>query len=522
MKSTRRLFSLLLCLAMVMCTATVWAQEGTKLSPEPITYEIMVYEHASQPWMQDAVVLQEIFEKTNVQLKINVVPQSDYTTKLNVLLSTNQMPDIVKTVVGGYNDIKTYASSGIFLNLSDYMETYAPNYYALYQGDPNIQMYNFEGSTYGFCLYSDPSNVAQGASLVLRYDLLEKNNLPMPKTMDELLETMTKLKEIYPESQPWTSRGSTGSILNRTAFILGSGYGMYFEPETNSWQYGQITDTFPSVLEYLNKAYEAKVLDIDYATMNNQLWQEKMNTGQSFMYFENPGFSLGMTANLKASDPDALLTLAPVPENSNTGSARSYLYNVPEDAFYLISADIEHPEIAVALLDWCYSDEGAIVCGYGKEGETFYFDEEGKPQILPEFAAQFAKEDAPSYAVQSALGSGQLGFAPRYINSDFDASLNKALGIEEDPVSLAYYDLFRNDPAYVPGVIPPPFTEEENETIADILSPINTFLTTEYDKFIMGEVEVSQWAEVVEKLEAMDIQKVVDIYNEAYARALGQ
>lgn len=522
MKHSHYLFVPILCLMLALLPIAPLAETQEKLSPEPISYEIMVYEHASQPWMQDAIVLQEIFEKTNVQLKINVVPQSDYETKLNVLLSTNQMPDIVKTVVGGYKTIKTYASSGIFLNLSDYLETYAPHYYAMYQADANIQMYNFEGATYGFCLLSDPSNVAQGASLVLRYDLLEKNALEMPDTMEALLETMKKLKDIYPDSQPWTSRGSTGSLLNRISFILGSGYGMYYEPETSKWQYGQITENFPSVLDYLNRAYEMGVLDIDYATMNNQLWQEKMNTGKSFMYFENPGFSFSMTANLKAADPAALLTLAPVPTNAITGNARAYLYNAPEDSFYLLSADIEHPEIAVKLLDWCYSDEGMAVCNYGQEGVTFNYDETGKPQILPEFAQRFADDAAPSYAMQSALGSGQLGMAPRYVNTEFDASLNSALGITEDPVTAAYYDLFRTDPAYVPGVIPPPFTEEENEIITDILTPIDTFLATEYDRFIMGERDIDEWVRVADELKKMGIETVVDLYNDAYARALGK
>ena len=498
------------------------AESNEKLSPEPVTLSLMVYEHASDPWLNNPVVIQEIFEKTNIQLELTVVPQADYSTKLNVLLSTNQMPDIVKTTVGGYSTIKTYASSGIFLNLSDYLETYAPNYYALYQADPNIMMYNFEGSAYGFCLLNDTTNVSQGASLVLRYELLEKNGLEMPTTTEELLTAMQTLKEIYPDSQPWTSRGTTTSLLNRCAFILGSGYNMYFEPETNQWTFGQITDSFPVVLDYLNRAYASGVLDIDYATMNNQLWQEKMNTGKSFMYFENPGFSFSMTENLRVTDPDALLTLAPVPANSVTGSARAYLYNAPEDAFYLVSADVKNPELVVKFLDWCYSDEGAVICNYGKEGVTFAYDENGDPQLLPEYVQQFTDEASPSYALQSALGSCQLGFSPRYITTAWEASLNAALGITQDPVTEAYYELFQTDPAYLPGVIAPPFTEEESETITDIMASINTYLATQYDRFIMGEVPISDWSAVVAELKDMDIQTVIDLYNSAYARVLGE
>ena len=222
---------------------------------------------------------------------------------------------------------------------------------------------------------------------------------------------------------------------------------MYFEPETGRWVYGQITESFKSVLDYMQRAYASGVLDIDYATMNNQLWQEKMNTGKSFMYFENPGFSTSMTKNLQVTDPDALLSAAPVPVNSVTGTARSYLYDSPEDAFYLISADVENPELVVKLLDWCYSDEGAVICNYGKEGVTFTYDENGQPQLMPEYVQQFADESSVSYAVQSALGAGQLGFAPRFITTNFDASINAALGLASDPLQERLNEQFTPDPS---------------------------------------------------------------------------
>lgn len=521
MKTIRTLACLMLCLMMAIPAGISLAEESQKLSPEPITYNIMVYEHASVPWVEDPVVLQEIFEKTNVKLVPQVVPQSDYTTKMNVLLSTNQMPDIVKTVVGGYGTIKTYASSGIFLNLSDYME-YAPNYSALYEAIPNLAMYDFDGNTYGFCLISDPSNSQQGPTLVLRTDLLKKHNLEMPATMEDLLVVMTKLKELYPDSQPWTGRGNTSGLIYRSAFMLGSGCDMYFEPTLNAWTFGQVNDSFKTVLDYLKRAYALGVLDVDYATMNNQLWQEKMNTGTSFMYIENPGFSFGMNKNLQVTDPEATLEIAPVPANSITGTARAYLYEAPEDAFYLLSADIKNPEIAVKFMDWCYSPEGIATCNYGKEGVTFEYDENGKPQFIDSYVQQFANESSPSYAIQSDLGACQLGFAPQYVNTDFDASINKSLGIAEDPITTRYYEMFATDPAYIPGVIKPPFSEEENETITDIMTPINTYLTAEYDKYIMGEVEIAAWDDVVKKLYDMGIQEVIDIYNNAYARALGE
>ena len=60
---------------MTLCCPGAFA-EGEKLSDQPVTLELMVYEHASVPWLENPVVLQEIFERTNVQLEITAVPPS--------------------------------------------------------------------------------------------------------------------------------------------------------------------------------------------------------------------------------------------------------------------------------------------------------------------------------------------------------------------------------------------------------------------------------------------------------------
>lgn len=525
MNTSKRILPLLLLVAMLLTMLPAWAgAEGTteKLSPEPITYKVMIYEHESQPWVDNPVILDAIFEKTNVRLELNPIPSSDYITKQSMILSTNQMPDIIK-VQGAPDVMATYASSGMFLNISDYWD-YAPDYKAYYDSNPNFSMYNSDGKTYGFMLTAYETNVIKGPTMVMRYDLLEKNGLEFPATMEDVLTVMKALKEIYPDSQPWSVRGNGGTqrFLRYVAFMLGSGSDMYYEPKEGKWLYGQITDNYKAVLDYLSRAYEMGVLDVDYATMNNQLWQEKMNTGKAFMYVENPVFASSMTTNLRVNDPDALLNIVPMPSNNITNSARAYLYNQPGDNEFILSADIENPEIAVKFMNWCYTAEGILTCNYGIEGVTFEFDENGDPQYLPAFVEQFADKTSTFYAVKSALGSGELGFSPCYIETDAVHSLNYALGLEEDPDLAVYESLLLTDPAYLPGVIEPPFTDEETEEIADILTPVDTYLMGEYDKFIMGQKSLDEWDDVVAKVKEMGIERVVELYNIAYDRALGK
>ena len=101
-------------------------EEGGKLLDEELTIELLQPENAYAPISEDCAVLREIYEKTNVHLKIKAVPASDYGTKASMYMATNKIPDAMEV---GTGNIKDYARSGMFLNLSEY-EEYMPNYLA--------------------------------------------------------------------------------------------------------------------------------------------------------------------------------------------------------------------------------------------------------------------------------------------------------------------------------------------------------------------------------------------------------
>ena len=67
------------------------------------------------------------------------------------------------------------------------------------------------------------------------------------------------------------------------------------------------------------------------------------------------------------------------------------------------------------FLNWCYSDEGAITFGYGREGETYYIDEEGNPQWLPEILEKYANAEDAYYQASSDMGVNNGYFCPAWI-----------------------------------------------------------------------------------------------------------
>ncbi len=534
MKTWKTLLALALLLTLTCSCLPFALAEGKDtsayLTDEPIEYTLMVRDVAAFPWLQDSeengsVITNTIFEKTNVRLKLQIVANSDFSTKVDLLLGTNQMPDIIKVQDNCSDIVSTYAPSGVLLDLTDYLPQYAPHYSALREGDDNIKMYDYNGQVFSFVQVTNKSEwPIFGPAWNLRTDWLEETGLPAPTTLDDLLEVLVAIKKNHPESDIWTCRKGTTNLLERAAYSMGSGYNIYFEPETNRWEFAQINDSFKYVLGFLAKAYAQGVLDPDYAVMNSTLWKEKMSTGEAALSIDNPGFNSEFTYALQETNPNACVEVIRVPVNGYTNTARSARYDAPENAGFLVSADIEHPEVAVALLDWLYSPEGIAVTNYGREGETFYYDENGQPQFLEAWVNDNLEGKEGDYlgALQVLVGGGQLKMAGCWDNENAKASARRAAQIEMPASEKSMYTMFTQDPAYHAGYIKPQLTVEDNETVADILSAVDTYLAGQYDRFIMGEVGIDAWDEVIAKVKSMGIDRVVEIYNSTYDRLLGR
>lgn len=83
-----------------------------------------------------------------------------------------------------------------------------------------------------------------------------------------------------------------------------------------------------------------------------------------------------------------------------------------------------------------------------------------------------------------------------------------------------YWGIIEADDAYVDPVVNPPLTPEEASSYKDIMASLNTMLEQEYDKFIMGTKDISEYDAVIEKAIEMGALEIEKIYNNARARML--
>lgn len=503
MKKTLAL-ALALLLVAAMSIPAIAEEELTdayKLTDEPVTITLVRSDNSNQPMLADTLVEQYIEKYTGVNLEIEAVAGSDFTTKTEIMIASDNMPDIMYDCY--YVD--TYASTGIFLNFADYLDI-MPNISALFEQYPDLKNLYIDGALYeipvlGYEVYR------MGRSAMIRQDLFEETGMAAPTTWDELYDVLLAIKENHPDIYPIGNRNNTANLFTCYAYPFGTGDGVYYEPTLGEYVYGQMSEEFITLLQWLANAYADGLLDPDYAVCTSTQWQERLASGANCFFFDNPSFAVNFNAALAVDNPEA--QFAPMETPAQGETRRSQYYNKHDLGATVVYADTEYPEIVCGLIDFLYSDVGRDLTNWGLEGQQYEVLEDGSKALLPEVIAEFAEASDPIRAFYGSIGGGKLGLA-RYI----DEYANDAF---MDAMTASWYEMWGSWEFMDEPVIDPSFTADESEELAELKTNVDTVLTAAYDAFIMGERPVEEFTEVQAEI-ADDCARICEIYNTAANR----
>lgn len=242
---------LVLCMALCMCMSMLALP--AQAANDGLTITIMTAEHPKYPYNTETQdVFKWIKEATGVTLEIEASPSDSYSDKKAVILGSGNLPDVIQVSQGELND---YGRLGAFVNLKDYEEL-LPNYMAARAKVPNIEMTEVDGAIYSFAKIGwEPMLGKTGP--VIRMDVLEKNNLAVPTSYDELYAVLKALKQAYPEAYPWSAR-QMWSFMNEVCYNFGTVYGMGFDVDANAYAYGYLSENMKNVLTFKPRIHSAR------------------------------------------------------------------------------------------------------------------------------------------------------------------------------------------------------------------------------------------------------------------------
>ena len=257
------------------------------------------------------------------------------------------------------------------------------------------------------------------------------------------------------------------------------------------------------MIKYLRKMMDENLVQPDFVNINTKTWEELMSTDRGFItldYIVRIDYF-----NLPTRQQNPQYTLAAIkPPRADLPTGKNALPQLNFDfTGYTIcnTGKQERIENAVKVLDWMYSDEGAELLGWGKEGET-YEEIDGRRQfILPK------ADDSPKLL----YGVGTAGLYQR-----IDPSANEATysveQIEECHKALEYIEPHVNPMWWLP------FNEEEQKRKTELHSEIDEYVKEMLSKFLLGQEPLSSWDSFQESLKKMNLEELLDIYTQAYDR----
>jgi len=475
------------------------------VSPERIKVTYMIQEHPSTPFNKDWVIWKNLTEATNVEFEFMPASGDAFLQKLRMLYSTNDLPDIIDYNLAIANE---FGVAGQLAKVNEYLDI-MPNYKKILDDNPESDslLTSGDGNMYYMPCFGLPEYTK---CYIYRSDIFDKHNLTAPTNTDELYEVLKELKSLYPDSTPLTSR-NTVAWLADLAYQWKTGQMVYYNTETNKWQFGPTEDNFKAMLQYLNKLLDEKLLDPEWATLATKQWEDKMYADdKTFVAFDYVYRIETMLPAAIQHNPDWKIKALPPIYQEGVGEPKySIRSRLSETDGMMIAENSKYKAELFKLCDYLYSEEGALLSNFGKIGDTAVKNDDGTINWASNIKTAMNPAGTDEY--NTKYGFLTLG---SYLKATEDS--NKILYLSNDDVQSAF-DLFDENNYAAPLQPILKFTEAERKQIAEIETSIRDYVQQEQVRFV-HEGNFDKWDQFVAKVKEMNVDRLLEIYNEMQAR----
>lgn len=459
-----------------------------------------------------SLVYQKLEELTNVHIEFIHPANGSEGEQFNLMLASGEYPDLISNANSNYKGGSSKGvSDGVYLPLNDLIDKYAPNYKALRESSPEIarETIGADGVISVIKPIAKMENPCwQGP--VLRKDWLDETGMAVPETIDEWEAVLRAMKENHPDGIPLMVALSGKDVCNfkssgtdaHGCFVGAYNVGPYFYVDNGTVKYGPMEQGFKEYLTTMNRWYEEGLIDKDFPTRDNSATDSMFAAGETGAIVRSIDTA---DALLKSQGAEWVVAPYPTLNKGETAQYRAKDWNTTSGEV-AVSTQCKYPEIAVAWLDFAYSEVGEMLFNFGIEGET-YTMVDGKPVFTDVML------DNPDMAPEAALFKYKM-----------DKGAFLRWGAYSNPTSLQNTKVMDAKNFWTEntgsGMVLPPIslTTEESTEAAKILSSADVYRQEMVLKFIMGIEPLDKFDDYVEQLKAMGIEEAIALYQAAYDR----
>lgn len=407
-------------------TSTTTTSSGNQTTVKaPITIRIMNRVNAEVN-VEDNTVLREIEKRTNTKLVYEAPPIKNYVDRLNIIMASNDLPDVI------YNwsldaNYEKWSQEGLFIALDDIYTKYpnltkniTPDQWAVTKVLATGKMH---------AIPRPHLNIYQG--FALRTDWLKTVGKEVPKTTAEFLDVAKAMTNGDPDKNGKADTfgfsiddtASQGVIIQSfimNAFDLPWTVGVPDPVDGQHKILPRMTNFIP-YLDYLKSLYTEKALDPEFFLNKIYGHFDKMNMGRIGIVTSH------QTNPFRALEPvtDNLTWVSPLPNSKG----QRFSYQTPATwGAWAITKSAKNVAGVMDFMNWAFSDEGILFVGLGTEGKH-YSKYDASTRLVERNADQqtlYTKELSP-YMNFSNSFKGDTLFPEGVINAERSVKYTKQL-----------------------------------------------------------------------------------------------
>ena len=476
---------------------------------------------------------QYLEEKANVKIEFMFFSstQSEYTQQVALMCGAKQeLPDVFVGFDFGHYVMNQYGEDGYFIDLTELIEEYAPNYKekikVLKEEDPEIGEYVEEKgkNTNGDALYGMPrvlctaSDDRQSDTFINKV-WLDKLGLQMPTTIEELRNVLKAFKTQDPNGNGQKDEITMITDVNSyliNAFIAYEGE--YNVTDGKVWDPLK-TDEFRQAMIYGNQLVKDGLYsDLTFTIKNNSELKTLISPtdGPSKV-----GLFAGYPANLTNTTTNHLSEFVALPALKDATGKGGYDLVAERNIAWtgFITADCEYPAVAMKFLDVFYEDETITRQRYGVKDKDWIYQEGTNAGGTASYAkvlnqVAFTEGD-------STWNGNMLGIMTHwnYLTVQEDAATERIAEINR--LAAESWEIIKqaNMPEERCNYLV--YTQEEYELREEKKGLMSSFVNEQITAFISGEKnpqDDAQWNEFLKTLDGLGRVELMEVAQKAYDR----
>ncbi|MGH2560885.1 MAG: extracellular solute-binding protein [Thermomicrobiales bacterium] len=503
------------------------------LTPETQTFRVLTARNDEVIDLDDNRFTQWMQEQTNVQVAWDAIPEDDMQSKLNVMLSSGDIPDIVFGFVNP-SQLLLYGSQGIFLRLNELIEEHAPRAQRIFEMYPAARAACSapDGSIYSMPGWGECFHCTFNQKLWIYQPWLDQLGLSVPTTTDELEQVLTAFKDNDPNGNGRADEVPLSGSLSESHSQLPSYFmnAFVFNPgepflivEDGVVTPIHVTDGWKEGLKYLHRLYAQGLIDPQILTQDEDQLQRLGNNPDDVLLGAVLGNSAGVAVSISNEADARWAEYVPVPPLTGPAGVRfaGWLPYLPAYAAAPITQACPDPALAVRWIDSFYWQEATLRLERGVLDQEWRWALEGEIDVKGDQAIWklLIVHTEPSNV--SWAGTGPMYMSQNLFNGIAIDETARDLNVE----SILYNatkDFYEPYKPPLEMVLPPlALTTDQAIAIADPEATIVQFVKQMLAQFVRGDTEIDAgWDDYVATIEQMGLTAYIQAYQDAFdARA---